>query len=324
MLLDDMNSNNPSLVSVVMPIYNAGEFLRPALLSIINQTYTNLEIILIDDGSTDDCLETIRDINDPRLSIIHQKNTGRPTALNRGLDALTGEYFLIQDADDISYLNRVERLLTTLQDHPELTVVYSGINLLMNGKQFAPMFRHYDPTECRESIEALKMPAHDVTGLYRVEMISDLRFDTSLRIGSGVDFVFRVGEKHAMMRLGECLYTHRVHFRSLTRQNLHQNTEKTNEVIRLACRRRGLDFELYQVKHPKINPYFKHRHVEIIISVVIESIMDLKRTGKWLKALDAAWFCIRLHPLDPYYYKPLVCALMPLLMIDFHHDRRDS
>ena len=76
--------NNP-LVSVLIPVYNAGEYLRPALKSIIEQTYSNLEIIVIDDGSTDACIDTITDVKDSRIRIVSQENAGKSAALNYGL-----------------------------------------------------------------------------------------------------------------------------------------------------------------------------------------------------------------------------------------------
>src|SRR5690348_11092049 len=106
-------SGNP-LVTVVMGAYNGGEFLRPAVLSITSQTYRNLEILIIDDGSTDGSMDSISDIKDDRLRVLRQENRGRPATLNRAMDEVTGEFYVIQDADDLSDRCRVARLVETM------------------------------------------------------------------------------------------------------------------------------------------------------------------------------------------------------------------
>src|SRR3954468_10176203 len=88
------------LVTVVMCVYNAGEYLRPSLLSIINQTYRNLDILIIDDGSTDGCFGSVQDLlADERVRVIYQENATKPVAFNRALDQIRGEFYAIQDAD---------------------------------------------------------------------------------------------------------------------------------------------------------------------------------------------------------------------------------
>ena len=87
------------LVSVLIPVYNAGRYLVEAVESIVQQSYSNLEIIIINDGSTDGCIATLKNIQDPRIRILHQDNQGKAAALNHAFEQLKGDYFVIQDAD---------------------------------------------------------------------------------------------------------------------------------------------------------------------------------------------------------------------------------
>jgi len=135
-----MPIKNHPLVSVFIPVYNAGEYLRPALESIINQTYQHLEIIIINDGSTDGCMSRIANIEDPRIIIIDQNNMGKANALNNAMKIMRGEYWLIQDADDLSYPQRVEKQVAFLEDNSDCAAVYVGNDILLNGKQFAPIY----------------------------------------------------------------------------------------------------------------------------------------------------------------------------------------
>ena len=90
------------LLSVIVPVYNAAPYLRRCLDSICGQTYPNLEIILIDDGSTDSSLEICKQYaaKDPRVRVLHQANKGLPATRNVGIEQSKGEFFTFVDSDD--------------------------------------------------------------------------------------------------------------------------------------------------------------------------------------------------------------------------------
>lgn len=111
-------------ITVAMPIYNAGDFLRPAVLSIKSQTYTNWELLIIDDGSTDNALETISDLQDDRIKIISDgMNRGLAARLNEAIDMAEGEYFARMDQDDISYPERLRKQVEVLVEAPNIDLV---------------------------------------------------------------------------------------------------------------------------------------------------------------------------------------------------------
>ena len=93
--------NNP-LISIIVPIYNVEKYLSKCIDSIINQTLENIEIILVNDGSTDSCAEIIESYanKDNRIKVIHKKNGGQSSARNMGLDIAKGEYIGFVDSDD--------------------------------------------------------------------------------------------------------------------------------------------------------------------------------------------------------------------------------
>lgn len=105
------------LVSVIIPVYNVSPYLREALDSVINQTYRNLEIIIVDDGSTDDsgliCDEYKKDL---RVKVIHQENRGLSDARNTGLDLMTGDYVAFLDPDDAFYPEMIGRTTKAITD----------------------------------------------------------------------------------------------------------------------------------------------------------------------------------------------------------------
>ena len=104
------------MISVVIPVYNVEKYLKECLDSVINQTYKELEIILVDDGSTDNSGKICDEYAefDQRIKVIHQKNMGAGGAKNTGLDLISGDYFSIIDSDDYLELNYYETLLNSM------------------------------------------------------------------------------------------------------------------------------------------------------------------------------------------------------------------
>ena len=111
-------------VSIVMPAYNAAPFLRQAVDSILSQTFTDFEFIVVDDGSTDSTLAILDGYSDPRIRVIKSEhNLGLPGALNLGLSAARGEYIARMDADDVSLPERLMKQVSWLDENPETSVL---------------------------------------------------------------------------------------------------------------------------------------------------------------------------------------------------------
>lgn len=118
-----------TLVTVIVPIYNVAPYLREALDSLINQTYRNLEILLIDDGS-DDGSELICDEyqrKDQRISVYHQDNKGLSAARNSGLNHMTGDVVAFLDPDDVMFPNMIETALRTMKEKAVRLVAFGAV-----------------------------------------------------------------------------------------------------------------------------------------------------------------------------------------------------
>ena len=122
------------LITVAMPVFNAGEYLKPALLSIINQTYSNWELIIIDDGSTDGCFDNLPELNDSRIKVIRDgENKGIAIRLNQAIDLASGEFFARMDSDDISLPERFKMQVEMLEADLTLDLVATR-TLIINSK----------------------------------------------------------------------------------------------------------------------------------------------------------------------------------------------
>lgn len=137
------NCQTGPTITVAMPIYNAGKYLRLAVLSIMRQTEVDWELLIIDDGSTDNALATISDVIDPRIRLLQDgRNKGLAQRLNEAIDLARGKYFARMDQDDVSYPERLARQLKALQDNPMLDLVATrAITIDENGRATG-MFSH--------------------------------------------------------------------------------------------------------------------------------------------------------------------------------------
>lgn len=125
-----------SLISVIVPIYNVEKYLDKCVDSIINQTYKNLEIILVDDGSPDNCPKMCDDYakKDSRIKVVHKENGGLSDARNAGMKVATGEYVSFIDSDDYISLDFYETLLQTMIDNDSDIVECSVVKFYENEK----------------------------------------------------------------------------------------------------------------------------------------------------------------------------------------------
>lgn len=304
------------LVSIIICAFDAGPDLRESVVSALAQTHREMEVLVVDDGSTDGSVDSLDDIRrrDGRLRIYRQANAGKSVAMNLALRELRGEFYAIQDADDLSHPRRVERQLARLVAEPDLAAVFTGHELLLGQRRVAPRFREKGPADCREDIDRFRMPAHDPTVMYRVSLVRDFQYDPTLRIGQGFDHILRVGERLPMSVLGECLYSYRVNWDSVTRRNSDVRDGYVKRVLAKARERRGLADE------PAAVPDGGDRHGNArrdnnMAAHFMESVLDQRRAGMRCSAVRTALDCAKLHPLDPHYYKAVVYSVAPEMII---------
>lgn len=122
----EMQEMESGLVSIILPTYNRGHLIRASVLSVLAQTYENFELIIVDDGSTDDTPNVISAITDPRVRYVQQPNRGRSHARNHGISLARGRYLAFLDSDDLYVEDKLERQVKYLREHPETGMVYTS------------------------------------------------------------------------------------------------------------------------------------------------------------------------------------------------------
>ncbi len=116
-------------VSIIIPCYNVQEYIAQCLDSVLTQTHTNLEIIVVDDGSTDNTYTILEEYaqKDTRIRVIRKENRGLAAARNTGIEAATGEYLVLLDSDDVMLPEKIAQQLLWMDQHPTYELVYSGL-----------------------------------------------------------------------------------------------------------------------------------------------------------------------------------------------------
>ncbi len=173
----------PPLISIIIPVYNVEQYFDYCIQSVLSQDYTNLEIILIDDGSTDSsgqkCDEYAK--QDQRIKVIHQKNGGLSSARNTGLKEMTGEYFSFIDSDDyvrIDYISRMYRLI----DEDKSDMVVCSYKKVIRNEDYSvisegdSVYAVYDQEEIKMEMVSRKIPMYAHGKLYKKEFAEYMDF----------------------------------------------------------------------------------------------------------------------------------------------------
>ena len=209
-----MTQNSPK-VSIIVPIYNTGKYLKRCLDSIINQTYQNLEIILVNDGSTDDSPKIAESYakKDPRIKLLNQPNSGQSSARNAGIKKATGDYISFIDSDDEINSKFIENLLQLYSNDASIAVCGHRYNLLKEGTSKNLYQSELKPRRKNESQKAyiLKLLTKDGrmyscnNKLFKASIIKKhtIRFDEKLNFAEDTKFVL----DYLKRSKGEITYT---------------------------------------------------------------------------------------------------------------------
>ena len=189
-----MKSNK---VSIIIPIYNVEKYIEKCLNTIINQTYKNIEIILIDDGSTDKSSNICDKYSkiDERIKVIHKQNEGVSIARNDGIELSTGKYIVFIDPDDYVSKNHIETLYSCININNVDLVISNAIDVTEDGRELEVAQKtdmYMDREQCLEALLSGESFAHVCWGnIYKRELLKDCRFNHKYRIAEDLDFLYR-------------------------------------------------------------------------------------------------------------------------------------
>ncbi|MEM3094827.1 MAG: glycosyltransferase [Nitrososphaera sp.] len=242
---------NPS-ISVLLPVYNAERYVALAVQSILDQSYRDFELILINDGSTDNSLSILETFaaRDPRIRLISRENRGLVATLNEGLSLANGEFIARMDADDIALPLRFEKQLSFMQTHPECVAVGCNTYLIdLDGQPLRPKKIVYcthdeiDQALLSGKTNVISHPA----AMIRTDALHKVNGYRDLAIGEDYDLWLRLAEIGQLANLPDILLYHRYHTSSYSSQRLLLSRELIPLLISEAYKRRNLRAEQHSI-----------------------------------------------------------------------------
>ncbi len=300
-------------VSVVIPVYDGGRFIRDAVNSVLNQTFKDYEIIVVDDGSVDDTKEVLSSYGN-RIKYIYQSNRGVSAARNRGIRASKGEYIAFLDQDDLWLPRKLELQVKYLGEHPTVGLVFSDtqsvavgklpafdrrfvnkrafqISRPHRGKVFRDLFvQNFVPT----LTVVVRKICFDKVGL----------FDPSVDSAEDYDMWLRIARFFSLDYIDQPLATYRMHAQSL----IH-NVEKHLESM-ILTRKKMIGLEpslLIQLSHQTMTKVYYRFYV------YLGMVHMLKGDGR--KSRKNYRQYIQLDPSDPRIYLLVIMTFLPFRCI---------
>lgn len=213
--------NNNPLVTILSPCYNVDAYLPQCLDSIINQTYTNLQIVLIDDGSQDNTWEILQDYSsrDSRIEIYHQANQGVATTRNNLLDKVKGDYVLFVDSDDWIELDMVEYLVTQVAAYKSEMITCQKVSEHTTDLLSYPIVQLDKESAIKEFLKHTTFNGSLWNKLIKASLLNDIRFRTNIWYGEDALVVWQVLQNIERVIVSQKpLYNYRVNEGSISCQ----------------------------------------------------------------------------------------------------------
>lgn len=281
-----------------MPVYNGEKTLSEAIDSILHQTFTDFELLIIEGGSNDRSVEIIESYNDPRIHLIVQeeKYTGFAGKLNQGLAIATGEYIARMDCDDISLPNRLLEQVEFLEQNPEIGICGSWIKLFGEKKGIIK----YPTTSKEIKVESFfRNPLAHPSVMIRKKKFDEhkLHFDTKYKIVEDYDLWIRCIDYFSLANLPKVLLNYRV-----TSSSLYHSNIKTAE---------GIYFAIFKKQMKALGIPFTKKEYEIHFAITRLSFSNfklekqlVKKMKRWLLKIYNANLEFQVYH-DPYFYERL-------------------
>ncbi|MBQ9752766.1 MAG: glycosyltransferase family 2 protein [Paludibacteraceae bacterium] len=236
----NIEMTNPK-ISVIMPVYNIEAYVGDAIDSIINQTFTDWELIVVNDGSKDRTAEVVQEYVDKRIIFIdNATNKKKPACLNQAISIARGDYFIIMDGDDVSCLDRLQKKYDYMESHPE--VVACGCQLQRFGKsnQKVNWPTTYEDiylgllNSCVFNIPIVRMSTYKKYNLF---------FDENMLAEDYLMWI-KLANLGEIVALPDVLYLYRTHDKQISITNLMNINEATrlekNIMFKSLCQRLGI------------------------------------------------------------------------------------
>lgn len=186
-------SNSIPYFSVVIPTYNREKFIKTAIDSVLNQSFEDFELLIVDDGSKDNTRSIVEGINDSRVKYIYQENAERSAARNNGIDKALGKYICFLDSDDIYYTDHLETF------HEEISRLNEPIAMFYN-KEIPNLIKNESYNRLEQVLKYIIYPQE--VCIHR-DILATEKFDVKLRVVEDIDLWMRVVYNHDLININK-------------------------------------------------------------------------------------------------------------------------
>jgi len=265
-----------ALVSVLMPVYNASGFVKEAMESILNQSYRDIEFIIINDGSTDDSEKIIQSIKDNRIRYVkNEKNLGLIATLNKGIDLCEGTYIARMDADDISLPDRIKKQVEFMNKNLDIGVC--GTDYIQFGKGKQMLSKSHHEHEWIAGWMLFNSSVVHPSLMMRTSVIKNEKpyFNDSYKHVEDYELWSRLIFKCKFADVPEALLKYRLHASQVSRQFKSEQIENGNKVRKLFLEKAGFRFTERELR----------THCLLGSSQIITSLKDLAVLSFWFSKM---------------------------------------
>ncbi len=238
-----VNSQNPK-VTVFIPVYNREHYVGDAIESILAQTFSDFEILLVDDGSTDSGVDKIRAFSDPRIRLVCNKNNlGIPKTRNRGVELARGQYMAMLDSDDRAYPERLAKQVAFLDNHPEYAQVGSWCRMMnQNGHPLKKVKRQPVLPDDIHAQFLFRCAMSNRSIMARTAILQEYRYRNDFPRCQDYELHVRLAKKYKLGNIPECLVYGRIHEQQITGQTPDLGDAKKQEIISKQLQELGVTF----------------------------------------------------------------------------------
>ncbi len=229
-----MTTTQRPKVTVFIPVYNREDYISDAIDSVLTQSFSDFELLLIDDGSTDRSLELIESYRDPRIRVErNESNLGIPRTRNRGLELARGEYIALLDSDDRAYPQRLAKQVEILDRHPDYVQVGSWCRMMdARGQPLKKIKRQPIMPQDVDAQLLFRCALSNRSIMARTEILRRYRYRNDYPRCQDYDLHVRLARGHKMANLPECLVYGRIHPQQITTQTTELGDDRKQEIVR--------------------------------------------------------------------------------------------
>ena len=326
---------NEPYLSIIMPVYNAGQYLSNAVESVLAQSYRNLELIIVNDGSTDNSLKIINLFHDSRIIYLeNERNLGIVYSRNRGIKKAKGVYIGMLDADDIAHSDKFEKQISFLTKNPDFGMVGSWVKFI--DEQGKRMSGGWKLTAMPEEIPVnmlFKNYFLQSAVLYRKECLYNFSFTEGFDILEDYLIWYQILKKYKAWNLPEYLVDYRIHGDGVTKKHRQDRIEKEKRVFKMMFSDLGIDvtpeeLNLHMIIRDGISIGCEQTLLDIeqwLLKIIANnnkcSIYDkdyLSRivSNRWVKA------CSKCKPLKPAFFRTCFTSKLFVTFMSTYRPRK--